>query len=188
MSHMNPLRRDAPTRRVNLVHHLLPACERRFAMEAGHVRLIERGRTADPGRLCDDEADAILRAAAIVAGDLGGRHATRRHGASHRRHDNAVRQVEGVQPVGTEQDVDIRHGMSPRCERLLIRSGRFSQVLCGSQTWATPPSTIRSAPVMYELWSDARKSAALASSSARASRPSGTMLRYMFTRSSRGAD
>lgn len=73
MSHMNQLRRDAPTRRVNLVHHFLPTRERRFAMEAGHIRLIERGRTADPGRFCDDETAATLRAAAIVAGDLGGR-------------------------------------------------------------------------------------------------------------------
>ena len=84
MSHMNQLRRDAPARCVNLVHHLLPASECRLAVELGHIRLVERGRAANPGPLRYDETDAILRAAAIIAGDLGGRHTARRPGAGHR--------------------------------------------------------------------------------------------------------
>ncbi len=69
MPHMNQLRHDAPTRCMNLLNHLLPASERRLAMEVGHVRLVERGRAADPGPLRYDETEAIFGAAAVVAGD-----------------------------------------------------------------------------------------------------------------------
>ena len=71
--------------------------------------------------------------------------------------------------------------------RVSIHRSSALGVIPVRQTWATPPSFIRSAPVMYELWSDARKTAALAISSARASRPIGIMLRYMFTRASRSS-
>ena len=53
------------------------------------------------------EADAILRAAAVIAGDLGRRHAARRDRSNHGSHDEAVRQVERVQAVVPEQDGQI---------------------------------------------------------------------------------
>jgi hypothetical protein len=56
------------------------------------------------------------------------------------------------------------------------------------QTWPTPPSAMRSEPVTEELWSDPRKTAAFAISTASAKRPRGIMFMYIFTTSSRPAD
>jgi hypothetical protein len=113
---MPQLRRDEPARRVNVVYHLLPTGERRFAMEVGDIRLVRCGLPVDTGRLRYDETDAILRPAAIISGDLGGRHATRRERPGHRSHDDAVRQVESFQPVGAQQDIKVWHGISQGCE------------------------------------------------------------------------
>src|SRR4029077_4325694 len=51
------------------------------------------------------------------------------------------------------------------------------------QTWAKPPSTNNSTPVIKLLSSDARNTAAFAISSGLPSRPSGTVLLMLFKRS-----
>ena len=64
------------------------------------------GGTFDDRALGDDQPDPALGPAAVVAGHVAGGDAARREGPRHRRHDDAVGHLQGLDLKGAEQGVD----------------------------------------------------------------------------------
>ncbi len=67
MSHVPQLAAQCVSSRVDRVDYFLPAGQRRLAMKARDVRIVERGRATNTGSFGDDETDAV---AAHVAGSM----------------------------------------------------------------------------------------------------------------------
>jgi hypothetical protein len=99
------LRRHHAAGGVHLVDHRLPGGKFGLAMEARHVRIVQRGRPGRPRALGNDQADLALRATAVIGGDVVGGHAARRLRTGHRRHNHAVGKLQTLEAEGFEQSV-----------------------------------------------------------------------------------
>lgn len=74
-------------------------------MEEGDAALIARRRAVDHRTFRQDEAHPAFCPAAVIGGIRVARHTVRRHGASHRRHDDPVGQIHRADPKGPEKYV-----------------------------------------------------------------------------------
>ena len=102
---MPQLRAHAAAGSMHRLDHPLPAGQRGLPVEERDVRLVARGRTVDHRPLGQDQADAVLGAAAVVRGHVLARHASGREAARHRRHHDAVGQRQRLVAERAEQDV-----------------------------------------------------------------------------------
>jgi len=102
-----------PPSRVDPIDHPLPARQRGLAVEERNAGVVAGGRPVDHRALGEDQPDVALGAAPVIGRDVVARHAFRREGAGHRRHDDAVLQGERFHAEGLEQGVDVRgiHGI-----------------------------------------------------------------------------
>ncbi len=69
------LREDKRSGAVDFIDDPLPSGESVFPVNPGRVAFVAGARVRDEGPLGDDEADAALCAAAVVAGNVRARHA-----------------------------------------------------------------------------------------------------------------
>ena len=92
---------------MHRVDHPLPAGERGSAVEERDARVIAGRRAVDHRALRQDQTHLALGATPVVGGDVLARHALRRERTRHRRHDDAVLQLERLQPKGLEQGIGV---------------------------------------------------------------------------------
>ncbi len=90
---MPELRRDLAARGMHFAQHLGPALER-VAVEQRHVRIARRRRMLGRGTFGDDQTDATFGTPSVIGRDVLTRDTAWRERARHRRHDDAIRELE----------------------------------------------------------------------------------------------
>ena len=95
---MPQLHDDLAAGLVNRVGHPLPSSQGVLAPEPGHFRIVAGGRPLDHRAFGDDQADACRGPTPVVGRHIVPRHAARRMRAGHGRNDDAMGQIDGLQP------------------------------------------------------------------------------------------
>ena len=97
------LRCNLATGGVHRINNLLPAGQRVFTVEVGHVRVAVGRRVINHGAFGNDQAHTGFGTATVVIDHGLIRHALGREVTSHRRHHDAIGQRQIAQGEGLEQ-------------------------------------------------------------------------------------
>jgi hypothetical protein len=100
------LGRDLAASVVDRIDHLAPAVER-LAVEVRDPGVVDRGRAVDPRALRQDQADLVLRPAAVVLHHIRAGLVIGREGPRHRGHDDPVGELERL--VGERAEEGVGH-------------------------------------------------------------------------------
>ncbi len=104
-AHVPELRRHHPAGRVHRVDDLLPDLQRFAAPEVRHLGIVGRRRPLDHRAFGHDQTDLRGGSAGVVVDHSLGRSAVRGLRARHGGHDDAVLELERLQPERLEQGV-----------------------------------------------------------------------------------
>ncbi len=97
------LRRNLAAGGVHGINNLLPAGQRLVTIEVGHIRVAVGRDVIHHGAFGDDQTDTGFGAATVVVDHRLIRHALGREVTGHRRHHDAVGQLQIAQSEGLEQ-------------------------------------------------------------------------------------
>jgi hypothetical protein len=81
-------------------------------MESRNRRSESGGRMRNPRAFCNDQSDATFGTAAIIRSHIRSRDTVWRRSASHRRHDDAVREPQAIDADGSKEGLgQVMHQM-----------------------------------------------------------------------------
>ena len=106
---MPELRTHLAAGRMYGIDHTLPARERLFSPEQRNVGVIGGAFAARERALGKNEADVARRAARVIADVVIVGKRARRTCARHRRHHDAILELQATNAKGTKQRCDVGH-------------------------------------------------------------------------------